>query len=202
MTVMTNKPEVHPKMKPQFDNKSTQITESLEYGDLKRVVKPTIHIDEFKSKMGDDDEISVFSFKVMGRDPANDLVNFIEKGYSWVLDADTSSGEMEDGDYIVFVEIERTGKLPSQVMELVSDLTNLTLNEIEDWKFLYHKNDDYQDLTWENLRNSIPLSRHQYREKYSNEPVKEMRIAAGLPVDSDYQRTPQLDQLQVWAGIK
>jgi hypothetical protein len=152
--------------------------------------------------MGDDDEICVFSFKVMGRDPASDLVNFIEKGYTWVLDADTSSGEMEDGDYIVFVEVERTGKLPSQIIELINDLTNLTLNKVDDWSFLYHKNDDYQDLTWENLRNSIPLSRHQYKEQYSDQPVKEMRIAAGLPVESNYQRTPQLDQLQIWAGVK
>ena len=38
-----------------------------------------------------------------------------EKGYEWVLDADVSSGEMDDGDYLVFVELERTKKLPEQV---------------------------------------------------------------------------------------
>lgn len=187
-------------MKPHSDQ--LQISESLEYGDLKRVIKPTIHVDEFKSKMGDDDEICVFSFKVMGRDPASDLVNFIEKGYKWVLDADTSSGEMEDGDYIVFVEVQRTGKLPSQIMELMNDLMNLTLQDLKDWEFLYHKKQDYMPLTWENLRDHIPLSRHQYQELYSDEPVKEMRVAAGLPVNSDYQRTPQLELLQTWAGIK
>lgn len=187
-------------MKSHSDN--PQISESLEYGDLKRVVNPTIHVDEFKSKMGDDDEICVLSFKVMGRDPANDLVNFIEKGYKWVLDADTSSGEMEDGDYIVFVEVERTGKLPSQVMELLSDMMNLTLQDLKEWEFLYHKNQKYMPLTWENLRNNIPLSRHQYQEVYGDKPVKEMRIAAGLPVTSSYQRTPHLDLLQTWAGIK
>lgn len=185
-----------------MNTKSKILSESLEYGDLKRVMKTTLHIDEFKSKMGDDNEVCVISFKVMGKDPAEDLVNFIEKGYSWVLDADTSAGEMEDGDYIVFVEIERTGKLPSHIMELLNDLMNLTHQKLDDWEFLYYKNQDYQPLTWENLRDSIPLSKHQYQEMYSDKPVKEMRIAAGLNVNSSYNKSPQLESLQIWAGIK
>ena len=71
------------------------------------MVHNELHVDEFKSKMGNDEDMVVLSFKVGGKEPAIDLVNFIEKSYDWVIDADTSSGEMEDGDYIVFVEMER-----------------------------------------------------------------------------------------------
>ena len=74
--------------------------EGLEQGDLKRLIHPELHIDEFKSKLGDDADVVVASFKVDNKEPANDLVNFIEKGYDWVLDADVSSGEMDDGSYI------------------------------------------------------------------------------------------------------
>lgn len=179
-----------------------QLSESLEYGDLKRVVEPTLHIDEFKSKMGDDRDICVFSFKIMGKDAANDLVNFIEKGYDWVIDADTSSGEMEDGDYIVFVEAEREGHLPKKIMTLVNDLLNLTLQDISDWQFLYFKDKNYQPLTLDNLINSIPLSPKFYDEKYGKSGINEMKLAAGIRVKSQYSNNPYLDQLQVWAGIK
>ena len=67
------------------DNKMAQhrsnITEGLEANDLKRLVHNELHIDEFKSKMGRDEDVVVISFKVTGREPAEDLVNFIEKGY-------------------------------------------------------------------------------------------------------------------------
>ena len=83
---------------------SQQFNEGLEHGDLKRLVHPDVHVDEFKSKMGDDADIVVVSFKVASKEPALDLVNFIEKGYDFVLDADLSSGELDDGEYLVFVE--------------------------------------------------------------------------------------------------
>ena len=83
------------------------LREGLEKGDLARLVHNELHIDEFKSKLGDDRDVVVVSFKVSGKEPANDVVNFVEKGYNWVIDADVSSGEMSDGDFIVFVEIPR-----------------------------------------------------------------------------------------------
>ena len=75
------------------------INEGLEQNDLKRLILPELHIDEYKSKMGKDEDVIVLSFKVSGREPAEDLVNFIEKGYEWILDADVSAGEMDDGDF-------------------------------------------------------------------------------------------------------
>ena len=94
----------------------------LEAGNLRKLIHPELHIDEFKSKLGDDDEICVISFKVNGKEPAQDLVNFIEKGYDWVVDADVSSGEMDDGDYIVFLEINRDRELPENVMDMMEDI--------------------------------------------------------------------------------
>ena len=36
-----------------------QLFEALEYKDMEGMLKPTVHIDEFASKMGDDDDIVV-----------------------------------------------------------------------------------------------------------------------------------------------
>ena len=37
--------------------------------------------------MGDDDNIVVLGFKVLHKEAATDLVEFIESGYDWILDA-------------------------------------------------------------------------------------------------------------------
>ena len=52
--------------------------------------------------MGTDENIVVATIKVLGKEPAKDLENFIEKGYDWIIDAETSAGEISDGKYIVF----------------------------------------------------------------------------------------------------
>ena len=41
-----------------------RLSEGLEYRDLVGVMKPTLHVDEFASKMGDDDDVIVISFFV------------------------------------------------------------------------------------------------------------------------------------------
>jgi len=97
----------------------SHLCENLEHGDLKRLIHPELHIDEYKSKMGSDEDIGVISFKVRGKEPAADLVNFVEKGYDWVLDADVSAGEKSDGDYLVFVETDRNGQLPQRILRLL-----------------------------------------------------------------------------------
>jgi hypothetical protein len=62
-------------------------------------------------------------------------MEFIEKGFSFVLDADVSSGENEEGEYSVFVEIERNKKIAENIKDLLYGVTKLT--GIEDWKFSY-----------------------------------------------------------------
>ena len=53
---------------------------SLRGGDLKGFVEDVINIDLYKAKMGSDDGISVLSFEVNDKGPAEDLMNFLEKG--------------------------------------------------------------------------------------------------------------------------
>ena len=67
-------------------NNNQPLFEGLEYKDLVGMMKPTIHVDEFASKMGDDDEIIVLSFFVRSKQAAKDLVNWFEKGYDlcWI----------------------------------------------------------------------------------------------------------------------
>ena len=77
-----------------------RLLEGLRSKDLAGFVEPTFTIDQFTSKMGEDQNVIVLGFRVNDKHPATDLMEFIEKGYPFVLDADMSSGEERDGKYL------------------------------------------------------------------------------------------------------
>jgi hypothetical protein len=194
-------------------NKSNQLNENLEHNDLKRLVHSELHIDEYKSKMGDDADVVVVSFKVSGKEPASDLVSFIEKGYEFVLDADVSSGEKEGGDYLVFVELERGADLPEQIISIMEDLMNLTDQDLSDWRVRYHKSSQDHDLTQESLESIIPLSPEAYSAKYDKEEdpeldhaeqeeLDQMKTAAGVPVTTTAPVNDFTESLRIAAGLK
>ena len=133
---------------------------SLQPNDLKTFVNEIFTIDSYKSKMGQDKEISVLAFEVLTQEPAKDLMNFIEKGYDFVLDADISAGENRKGKYDVFVEIERDRHLPKNIGALLDDVSKLA--GIDEWKYRYYKNVESKAFTIEDAENDIPLDSNTY----------------------------------------
>ncbi len=137
-----------------------QLNEGLLAGDLRFLVDNIFEVDSYASKMGEDKDIVVLSFTVNNQNPAKDLVEFVENGYDFVLDADISPGELSDGKYKVFVEIERNKRIPEQILELLNGVSNLA--EINDFKFRYYKSFDSMEATRENLDSKIPKSKNDY----------------------------------------
>jgi hypothetical protein len=137
-----------------------QLNEGLHAGDLRMLVDNILEIDSYASKMGEDKEIVVLAFTVKSKEPADDLVNFVENGYDFVLDADTSPGELSDGKYKVFVEIERNRHITKQILELLNGLSYLT--EIDDFKFRYHKSFHSLDADADNLDKMVPQTKEDY----------------------------------------
>ncbi len=182
----------------QPQSQQPQLFEGLEYGDLNRLVHPKIHIDEFKSKMGDDADIVILSFKINGKEPAVDLMNFIERGYDWVLDADVSAGELDDGEYLVFVEMERDIKVPQHIMKLLDDMLNLTEQDVAEWKFQYRKVPTEFDLTEENLRKQIPLTPRNYIALFGDEEeIEPEEELSGDDIDSEDDLTAMKESARV-----
>lgn len=163
-------------------------------------MKPTIHVDEFSSKMGDDDDIIVVSFFVRDAQAAKDLMMWFEKGYDFVLDADRSPGEIKPGRYLVYVEIRRRSTAGANVEQLLDDLNTLTEFEgSNDWN-MHYKGQEVP-FTRDTFDSMVPLSPKAYREKYEKD-LNEVRIAAGLPVVSTYDRRDRaLQSIQSAAGI-
>jgi hypothetical protein len=192
-----------------------QLFEGLEKGDLARLVSPKLSVDEFKSKMGDDADIIVLSFIVNGKEPATDLMNFIERGYDWVLDADVSSGELDDGEYVVFIEMERDPKAPEQITDLISDINNLTEHKTDEWTFQYHKDPAEYGISVEELAKCIPLTSEAYHIKVGNEEddsapeendfdeeLSAMQEAARIPMRKQAPKNDWTESIRVAAGLK
>lgn len=137
-----------------------QLNEDLLAGDLRMLVDNIFEIDSYSSKMGSDKDIVVLSFSVESKEPAEDLVNFCERGYDFVLDADASPGELNDGKYKVFVEIERNRKISEQVLELLDGIGKLS--EVDNFKFRYYKSFQSQPVSKESLEETIPTSKDDY----------------------------------------
>ena len=139
----------------------TQLNENLHALDLKNLVKKVFEIDSYKSKIGDDEDVVVVSFTVDYEDPAKDLENFIEMGYDFVLDADCSPGETDDGNYKVFVELERGRHVAKQIKEMLDGIERLT--GMSDMRFRYFKSFKSQDATEDNLAAAIPTDKNAYK---------------------------------------
>ena len=140
-----------------------KLNEGLRTGDLKDFVGNLFTVDRYTSKMGEDQDVVVLGFKVREKYPAMDLVEFIETGYKYILDADMSTGEEDDGQYQVFVELERTANLPDQLTHLLSGIGQLTGNT--DWRFRYQKNDHSVEFSKSSVLEHIPTSQAEYQLK-------------------------------------
>lgn len=166
---------------------------------MEGLMKPTIHVDEFSSKMGDDDDIIVVSFFVRDERAAKDLMNWFEKGYDFVIDADRSPGEIKPNRYLVYVEIRRRSTAGDHVETLIDDLETLTEFSPDDWTMHYRGKE--VPFTRDAFDSMVPTSPRAYREKYDEE-LNEMRIAAGMETKRIYdKKDPALQAIQSAAGI-
>jgi len=191
----------------------SNINEGNYRGDLQRLLEPQIHIDQHTSKMGNDDDTIVCSFKVKGKEPATDLMSFLETGYSFILDADVSPGEFSPGKFLVFFELPRRSKAAAQIYSIIEEVLNLSLQEMSEWTFSYGKVQirgsrrrvTTHPVTLENLERMIPLSPRTYRDtqetaKHDSDDIAAMKNIAGIPVNQTAPDDNEMQALKQMSG--
>jgi len=160
----------------------TILNESLDYHDLEGQMIPVVTVDEYAAHMGNDSEIVTLAFTVKSEAAGNDLVDWFERGYDWVLDAQVSEGEVKPNQYLVFVEMNRRTSVPKRIIELLDDLETLTAVPVKDWTIVV--DDEEYSPEEDVLKQVITISPHDYREteEVEEEEINEMRERAGLEV--------------------
>lgn len=183
-----------------------KLNEGLDFHDLEGMVLPVVSVDEYKSHMGKDSEIVTLAFIIRSEQAGTDLVDWFERGYDWVLDAQVSEGELSPGKFLVFVELARRTTVPKRIIELLDDLTTLTNIEVKDWTIKL--DDEEYDADAEVLSQVITISPHEYREEEeeieaeSETELNEMRVAAGLDVKTVYHSDhPAIKAVRTLAGL-
>ena len=158
------------------------LNEGLDYHDLEGIVTPRVTIDEYAAQMGKDSEIVTLAFIVKNKQAGEDLSDWFERGYDFVLDAQVSDGELTSGTYLVFVEMNRRTTVPERIITLLDDLETLTDIPLKDWTVVV--DDEEYEPDAEVLKQVITISPHQYREEVEpdEEELNEMRERAGLEV--------------------
>ena len=133
---------------------------SINHLEMQNYISQKISIDSFQAKLGKDEDVSVLKFQSNNKSVAEDLVNFIETGCSFILDADMSPAKNEQGLYNIFVEIERNEDLPKKIIEVIRDIEQVS--GMLPWQFSFYKNENFYQLTDDNLNTIIPTSPSQY----------------------------------------
>ena len=160
----------------------TILNEGLDYHDLEGQMIPTVTVDEYAAHMGNDSEIVTLAFTIKSEAAGNDLVDWFERGYDFVLDAQVSEGEVKPGQFLVFVEMNRRSSVPKRIIELLDDLETLTAIPVKDWTIIVDEEEHSPEE--EVLKQVITISPHDYREEVEveEEELNEMRERAGLEI--------------------
>lgn len=177
------------------------LNESLDYLDMEGQVKDTVTVDEYAAKMGQDKDIVTLTFTVNSKLAAEDLVAWFERGYDWVLDASVSDGELEPGQWLVFVEMDRRSKVPDRIVTLLDDMETLTGLKLKDWNV--EVEGDEVDADPELIRQKMILNPNQYEDKTegTEEKMNEMRIRAGIEPKVSYVEDEYIKNLKAIAGM-
>ena len=140
--------------------------EGLEFGDLNGLVSDTISIDQYKPKLGREEETVVVALFVTYDKPAQELSRFIETGDLEHLDVEVSPAPNSEGKFVVFVEFKREYNLYNHVKAMLLDINNVIDDDDYVWKYVAYQGDgEVKKFNEVNFRKDIVRSIVKYRKE-------------------------------------
>lgn len=151
---------------------------------LKDLIHPVISIDEYTSKIGENN--IVVAFQVLDNyDAAYDLSSFIEKSPVGVLDTEANETPNIDGRYMVFSEFERNGEFPERLLTLIKTIENLCTNA--EWKLQLYGVNDPIDVDFDIITQRVALSQPEtIAEFFDNAGISVNMLSETLKLKSVY----------------
>lgn len=157
-----------------------KIYENLRQNDLKYCVSNFISVDEYVSKI-DDDNITI-AFFCNDDEVAAELKDFVEKAFfTEIKDIEIADTITEDNKYILFVELERKTFFPKILFNILKDISFLTDNK--KWFFTTLNHHEQMPCTEENIKKYVRLTKlrnaPEVEEKFN---VKEKDVKESFEV--------------------
>lgn len=154
----------------------SNLNEGLVLGDLDDLVLPLLSVDEYESKISDDN--IVVAFYVKDNEPAKDLARFISKSEIDILDAEVSPVPNEEGNFLVFVEFVRDNTFVEDLISLIESLSGLTSND--KWSLKAYKRKS-MELSKDNLEKNVRLKPKSKTKQLENmlTDTKNVRLFEG-----------------------
>lgn len=148
-------PKEQPNKHKQEKQVRYNINEGLTENSLKYLIKDTISIDEYESKISNGRAI-VVGFYVEDEDPADDLSRFINRGSTEILDTEISPNPTKEGYYVTWVEFKRDESFPNLLLNLITDVKNLC--KVKRWYFHCPGHKKKIPLTRDNIKKACNLN--------------------------------------------
>ena len=148
------------------------INEGLRQNDLEHLVSNYISIDEYSSKL-DDDNITIAIY-VNQLDVANELKELIEKTYFIeIRDIEISETMTIDNKYILFIEFDRDELFPKVLLDILDTIYYATNNK--KWFFKTIGLEEHIEVTEENIIEHIRLTKLEDGENNESEDSQEVK---------------------------
>jgi hypothetical protein len=149
--------------------------EGLENGELRGLVYNEVSIDQYKPKVGKEEETVVLAITVRYEKPAEDLANFLETSELEFLDVEASQIPNEEGDYKVFIEFERNDELPENIIKTLN-IANRVTSEKGSWTYIAYKQEEPKDMSLPNLKSDLITDPREYLRMMKERQVAEDSI--------------------------
>ena len=148
------------------------INEGLRQNDLEHLVSNYISIDEYSSKL-DDDNITIAIY-VNQLDVANELKDLIEKTYFIeIRDIEISETMTIDNKYILFIEFDRDELFPKVILDILDTIYYATNNK--KWFFKTIGLEEHVEVTEENIIEHIRLTKLEDGENVETKDSEEVK---------------------------
>ena len=148
------------------------LNESLRQSDLEYLVSPYVSIDQYTSKLSEDN--ITIAFFCNERDVAKDLSDFLEKLYVMeIRDIEVSESLTEDNKYILYVEFDRNQQFPKILVDILDSINFLINKDIDDWDFKSFNMEEKQKVSVDKIRQYVRLSPIVDSDNNKNDKVEE-----------------------------
>lgn len=167
------------------------------HGALAGYILDQFLIDAFNPKTGSEKEIIVLTFIVTRKSAALRLCVFIKQGDFGLMDVEASPDPGEDGDVLVFVEMQRDREVFRNICELLAHIEYLVNKRT--WQFKPYPHNQFLEFNRENFFNTVQQyseekmdRKPEIRESVKPEPEKSKEPAPMKGPDDAFEETGNL----------